>query len=435
MDSSVKITFWLYRKRLNGKKQIPIYIRVRNNYEFFTKSTGLTIKESLWDKKTNRVKGNSPEADSINSQLNGIRYKVLQIVNELNIKGKPFTVEMIKKKLDGEEAHQMTLMKVYDQHLKVMNRLLGKEYTKTTIIKYRNTRLRLSQYLKSKFRRKDIFLYELNYDFMKGFEIFLREKFDNGTTTIYKHYQRFTRILNLARQRGFMDRHPFPEYKIRQPKKKIEFLEQDEVDKIRETDFKVKRLNIIRDIFVFCIYSGMAYAEVERLSPDDLTTGADGKPWMTIIRKKTGKPYSIPVLPVAGEIMEKYKDYPLCLKKNRLLPVPSNVKYNAYLKEIAEIAGIKKHLTTHLARKTFATTILLQNGVNIGIVSRLLGHANVQVTLDAYGTYNDSLMLQQVSMIREKFVGKAGKYEIYELEDDSAVDEIVSNFKSNADLN
>ncbi len=428
MDSSVKITFWLYRARIDSKKQMPIYLRVRNRYEFFTKSTGLTVKESLWDKKTNRVRGNNPEADSINSQLDGLKHKILQIVNELTIKGKPFSVEMIKKKLDGEEAHQMTLMRVYDQHLKLMNRLLGKEYTKTTIIKYKNTRLRLSQYLRLRFKRKDIFLYELNFDFMKGFEVFLRERFDNGTTTIYKHYQRFTRVLSIARQRGYMDRHPFPEYKIRQPKKKIEYLTQEEVDRIRETDFEVKRLNIIRDIFVFCIYSGMAYAEVERLSRDDLTTGPDGQTWMNIIRKKTGKPYQVPVLPVAGEIIEKYIDHPLCRKKNRLLPVPSNVKYNAYLKEIASIAGIKKHLTTHLARKTFATTILLQNGINIGVVSRLLGHANVQVTLDAYGAYNDSLMIQQVSMIREKLVAKDNRFELYQLEDNSAVKEIVKDF-------
>lgn len=190
----------------------------------------------------------------------------------------------------------------------------------------------------------------------------------------------------------------------------------------------MKRLNTIRDIFLFCIYSGFAYAECERVSPDDINTGADGKPWITIIRKKTKKPYSIPILPIAGEIIEKYKNHPLCIKKNRLLPVPSNVKYNAYLKEIAEIAGIKKHLQTHLARKTFATTILLQNGINIGIVSRLLGHANVQVTLDAYGEYNDSLMLQQVSMIREKLVAKSGKHEIYELDDNSATKEIVRDF-------
>lgn len=431
MDSKVKITFWLYKARSNQKNLTPIYLRVRNNYEFFTKSTGLVAKESNWDKKIMRVRGTNPEAESINSQLDGLKHKILQITNELTIKGKPFSVEMIKKRLEGREEHQITLMKVYDQHLKMMKRLKGKgkEYQQATIIKYTNTRLRLSQYLKLKFRRGDIFLYELNYDFMRGFEIFLRERFDNSTTTCYKHYQRFTRVLNIAIQKGMLDRHPFPGYKIRMPKKKIEYLERDELDRIEETDFIVERLNVIRDIFVFCCYSGFAYAEVANLSPDDIITGMDGEKWMQIIRKKTKKPYQVPILPKASEILEKYKDHHLCIKKNRLLPVPSNVKYNAYLKEIANIAGVKRHLTTHMARKTFATTVLLANGINIGIVSRLLGHANVQVTLDAYGEYNDSLMLQQVSLIREKLIAKNEKYELYELEDNSVIDQIVKDVK------
>ena len=203
MDSNVKITYWLYKTRTdNTSKLCPIYLRVRNNNSFFTKSTGLSVRESDWDKKLKRVKGKSAEAESINSQLDGLRHKIMQITNQLTIKGKPFSVEMIKKHMEGKEEHQMTLMKVYDEHLRQMKRLKGKEYQQPTIIKYANTRLRLSQFLKFKFRRSDMFLYELNYDFMKGFEIFLRERFDNSTTTCYKHYQRLTRVLKIAMQKG-----------------------------------------------------------------------------------------------------------------------------------------------------------------------------------------------------------------------------------------
>ncbi len=435
MENKIKISFWLYKAKKNQKNLVPIYLRVWNNYDYFTRSTGLFAKQADWEKKTQRIKGTTPDAASINSQLEGLRHKVIDIINQLTIKGKPFDIELVKKYLEGDHQQQMTLMKAYTDHLKMMNRMLGKEYTKSTIIKYNNTKLRLTQYLKFKFKRKDIFLYELNYDFMKGFEIFLRERFDNSTTTCYKHWQRFTRILNLARQKGYMDLHPFPEYKIRQPKKKIEYLTQEEVDRIKDTDYKIKRLNTIRDIFVFCIYSGLAYAEVEKLSVDDLTIGGDGKPWMNILRKKTNKPYQVPVLPVPAEIIEKYKNHPLCIKKNRLLPVPSNVKYNAYLKEIAAIAGIKQHLTTHLARKTFATTIMLTNGVNIGVLSRLLGHASVQVTLDSYGAFNDQLMMSQVSMIREKLVAKDERFEIYEMKDNSASKDLVTKFKNSGEMN
>ena len=263
MDSNVKVTYWLYKTRTDKTSKLcPIYLRVRNNNSFFTKSTGLSVRESDWDKKLKRVKGKSAEAESINSQLDGLRHKIMQITNQLTIKGKPFSVEMIKKHMEGKEEHQMTLMKVYDEHLRQMKRLKGKEYQQPTIIKYANTRLRLSQFLKFKFRRSDMFLYELNYDFMKGFEIFLRERFDNSTTTCYKHYQRLTRVLKIAMQKGYLDRHPFPAYRIRMPKKKIEYLEREELDRIESTDFRVERLNVIRDIFIFCCYTGLGYAMV-----------------------------------------------------------------------------------------------------------------------------------------------------------------------------
>lgn len=403
MDNKIKVSFWLYKAKKNQKNLVPIYLRVRNNYSYFTRSTGLFVKSQDWDKKAMRVRGMNEESISINSRLDGLRYKVIQIINQLTISGRPFEVEMIRKKLEGSEENQLTVMKVYNDHLKVMNKLKGKEYTQPTIIKYTNTRLRLTQYLKYKYKRNDFFLYELNYDFMKGFEIFLRDRFNNSTTTVYKHYQRFSRILNVAMQKGFLDRHPFPTYKIRMPKKKIEYLTQDEIDRIVNTNFSIDRLNTIRDIFIFCCFSGLGYAEVEKLSNDDVTTGQDGEKWMNIIRKKTGKTYQVPILPIAMEIINRYRNHTNCIKKNRLLPVPSNVKYNAYLKEIADIAGVKTYLTTHIARKTFATTIMLANGVNIGVLSRLLGHASVQVTLDSYGTFHDQLMVSNVNMIRDKF--------------------------------
>ncbi len=130
----------------------------------------------------------------------------------------------------------------------------------------------------------------------------------------------------------------------------------------------------------------------------------DGEKWLNIFRQKTQKQYQVPIFPKAMDIIIKYKDHPRCLKKKRLLPVPSNVKYNAYLKEIAHIADIHLNLTTHIARKTFATTVMLANGANIGVVSRLLGHSDVRITLEAYGTFQDQLMMADVGMIREKFI-------------------------------
>ena len=158
---------------------------------------------------------------------------------------------------------------------------------------------------------------------MEGFENFLKTTFDNSKTTCYKHYQRFKRVLNVAINKGYLDKNPFPEYKIKLPKKKIEYLTQVELERIINTDYKIDRLNIIRDLFVFCCYSGLAYSEVANLSPKDLTIGMDGEKWMNILRTKTSKHYQVPLLPIALEIIERYKDHHLCIKRYKLLPVPS----------------------------------------------------------------------------------------------------------------
>lgn len=402
MESNFKVTFWLNLTKKNSQNQVPIYVRVSFNYEHFTKTTGLIIKSTDWDKKAMKVRGSSNGVNVLNNQLDGIRLNILKIINQLTISGKPFNLQTIKGMLEGNDQRQVTLMYLMSEHLSEMKKLLGKDFEKATIVKYTNTKLRLEQFLKYKYKRSDIYLYELNHPFINEWITYLKNKFGNSTTTCYKHYQRLTRVLRKAINYGYMEKHPFPDFKIRQPKKRIEYLSMDEINRIEQTDFKVDRLNNIRDIFIFCCYSGMAYAEVESLTPDNITKGMDGELWLNIIRKKTKKNYLVPILPKALEIIEKYKKHPLCLKKDRLLPVPSNVKYNAYLKEIAEVAGVKKYLTTHLARKTFASTIMLANGVNISVLSKLLGHANVQVTLDSYASVADEMLLKNVKDLKIK---------------------------------
>lgn len=413
MKSNVKVTFWLNKTKINSLNLVPVYLRVWYDYAHFSKATGIRVRLQDWDKKLMRLKGNSLEVDTTNAELDNIKIKVLQISNQLNLQGKPFNVHTIRKVMEGNEASQITLMRVCDEQIKEMQKLRGKDFAPSTIIKYKNTVLRLKQFLKYKYKRSDIFLYELNYYFISEFEAFLKHKYDNSTTTCYKHYQRLTRMIHNAMHKGYLDKYPFENYKIRQPKKRIEYLTQEEIDRIENKEFKIERLGVMRDIFIFCCYTGLAYAEVEALCPDNITTGIDGEPWLNIHRKKTKKDYQIPLFDKALAILEKYKNHPRCLKRDRCLPVPSNVKYNAYLKEIGDMAEIPKDkpLVSHLARKTFACTIGLANGMNIAVLSKILGHASIQVTLDSYATVIDSLMLQNVRDLKGKLAkGKRYQY-------------------------
>jgi len=408
MLTNIKITFWISRTKKNSKNLVPVYLRVAHNYENFNRATGIRIPAADWDKKAMRIRGATQEALTANATLNSLKVKVLQIINQLNVSGKPYNIHTIQKILDGKEISQLTVLKIYDEQLAEMKKLKGKDYTAATIIKYANTHLRLKQYMKFKYRRSDMFLYELNYQFISGFEAFLKQKFNNSTTTCYKHYQRFTRVIHKAMHKGYIEKYPFENYKIKLPKKRIQYLTQEEIDRIDQCDFNVERLNIIRDVFIFACYTGLAYAEVEALTPDNITKGMDGELWLNIYRKKTKKEYQVPLLPRALEILEKYKNHPQCLKRGKCLPVPSNVKFNAYLKEIGDIAGIPKSkpLVTHLARKTFASTVALSNGMNIGVLSKILGHNSIKVTIDSYGAIIDELMLRNVKDLKEKLSTK-----------------------------
>jgi integrase len=348
------------------------------------------------------------------------------------LSGKPYNIHTIQKTLEGTGISQLTVMGIYDEQLREMNKLKGKDFAPATIIKYKNTQLRLKQFIKYRYHRGDLYLYELNYQFMSSFEAFLKQKFNNTTNTCYKHYQRFTRVIHQAMHKGYIDKYPFENYKIKLQKKKIQYLTQEEIDRIYQTNFKVERLNVIRDIFVFCIYTGLAYAEVESLTPDNITQGMDGELWLNIHRKKTKKDYQVPLFPKALEILDKYKNHPMCLKKGKCLAVPSNVKYNAYLKEIGDIAGIPKNkpLVTHLARKTFATTIALTNGMNIGVLSKILGHNSIKVTLDSYGTIIDELMLSNVKELKDKLSSPNKEFAKKERHDNSnAMKELISMAK------
>lgn len=404
MESNIKVSFWINKTKKNAKNLVPVYLRVWYDYAYFTKGIGVWVRLQDWDKKSMHLKGATQEIFTVNAQLDAIKVKVLQIVNQLSLLGKPFNVNTIKKMLEGNETNQITLMRICDEQISEMQKLKGKDYAPSTIIKYKNTVLRLRQFLRYKFKRSDIYLYELNYYFISEFESFLKQKYDNSVGTCYKHYQRLTRFIHKAMHRGYLEKYPFENYKIRQPRKLIKYLTQEEINRIEQKDFKVPRLNVIRDIFIFCCYTGLAYAEVESITPDNITVGMDGDLWLNIHRKKTKKEYQVPLLQKPLDILERYKNHPISLKRSKCLPVPSNVKYNAYLKEIGDMAEIPKDkpLVSHLARKTFACTIGLANGMNIGVLSKILGHASIQVTLDSYATVIDELMIRNVRDLKNK---------------------------------
>lgn len=402
MESQLKVSFFLNHAKRTKTRQTPIYLRIRYNYDQITMATGYAITAASWDKKSKKVKGTSSEIKPINGGLKSLEVKIRTTVNHLILIGRPFTVFHIKEQISGVSKNAYTIKDAFYTYLSMVKSLIGKDYSPVTLIKYQQTYNRIIEFAKYKYNRTTFYLYDLDDQFMSNFEMYLKTEIQNNQTTIYKHWQRLSRVIRYSMKKRMLDVFPFVDYKIRLPKKRVEYLTVDEVERIETTDFGVDRLNKIRDFFVFSIYSGLAYTEIFNLTNDHVVQGVDGELWINMFRQKTKKPYSVPLLPKAINIIETYKTEPLCQKTGKIFPLPSNQKMNAYLKEIQDVCKIKTKLTCHLARKTYACTIMLRNGVSIQVLSQCLGHANSRVTIEAYSAVLPEMVIKEFDMLRKK---------------------------------
>ncbi|WKV12202.1 site-specific integrase [Marivirga harenae] len=399
MLKSVKTSFWLVKSKQNKKRKCPIYMRITLPNSIAMVSTGFYITPSYWDKKRMKVKGSSQELSTINKTLNTMAADTQRAAFELHTEGRQLSAHIIKDKLTGKNQKSTTLLSGFQQHLDHIESLLGKDFSKPTYSKYSNTYLRISQYIKHRWGRNDVHLFELDHEFLSKFIDFLKTEYDNSQTTCYKHYQRFTRVVRILVSRGYLDRYPFEGFKIKLPKNKVEFLTIEEINKIAACSFDIDRLEIVKDLFVFSCYSGLAFKEVENLEPKHILQ-EDNEVWIKIVRQKTGNEFKIPLLPKAVEILEKYKNHPVSIKRKKCLPIPSNQKFNAYLKEIGDVAGISKKLHHHLARKSFSVSVVLQNSVPIETLSLLLGHSSIKVTVDAYSAITDEKIKKDFAVLK-----------------------------------
>lgn len=284
-------------------------------------------------------------------------------------------------------------MEIFNLHIAKQEKLIGISTTKVSVRKFYQTKTHVKTFIKWKFNKSDYLLKEMKMSFITEFEYYLKAEKKFEQNTIHKTLQRFRQMVKLAVGLDFITKDPFLLFKNKKPKKQVIFLTKEELSVLEKRQFASLRLQQVADMFVFCCYTGLAYKEMANLKPKDLVLGFDGKKWINIYRQKTSRKYEIPLLSKAEEILDKY---------NGELPIISNQRFNAYLKEIAEILDIEKKLTHHLARKTFASTILLYNDVPMEIVSELLGHSEMQTTQNHYAKIVKKKVGEQMERLNNK---------------------------------
>lgn len=381
MNNSFSILFYPKKTTSANSKTAVLYVRLTYNGKRADFTTSRKIDAKKWNRQGSIAKGNSDESRAINRYLDTIRSKLYEIHDRLVRDNLPISAKIIKDIYfgKGEEELRM-LVEIFQEHNDGMEKLIGKGYSKGTLQRYNACKKHIEEYLLFSYKKKDIPVQEVDHKFITGFDHYLKSQKDCAHNTTLKYIVNFKKIIRIAYANQWIDRDPFFHWKGSWKSSEREFLTDSELHEMAEKEFQIPRLELVRDIFLFCCYTGLAFADVKKLSDDDIVLGMNGKKWIKTKRQKTKSLSSIPLLDVPASIIEKYKDNPQVKAKNIILPVLTNQKSNAYLKEIADLCGIKKNLTTHLARHTFATTVTLSKGVPIESVGKMLGHRSLKTT-------------------------------------------------------
>ena len=352
MKSTFRILFYVRRNYVNKNGETGIMVRITLDSEIVQFSSKLNVNPDNWDTKRGKVIGKTKEAKNINDTLENIRASIIRHYREIEWQDVQVTAEKIRNAFLGITVKAQMLLVVFKNHNDDISKRIGKDITEAGVEKYQRTRQRLEDFMIYQYKIKDIALKEINYNFVSYFETYLRTVYNCGVNTTAKYLQQFKHILTLAKNNGWIQSDPFINFRIRFEKADRGYLLQEELEVMMQKKFSIKRLEQVRDIFVFSCFTGLAYVDVRNLRAEDITTSFDDKLWIIKKRQKTNVQSNILLLDIPKMILKKYSNK---INGGKLLPVITNQRINSYLKEIADVCGIEKNLTFHLARHTFAT--------------------------------------------------------------------------------
>ncbi len=377
MRNTFRVLYYLKKGKETADGTVMIMARITVNGEVCQFSTKQKVKPSNWSKEMNRAIGRSSETVRINLLLDEIKGNIFRVYQEMLMRDNYVTAEKVRNAFVGNKTDCTTLLQLFNKNYEDMLQLQGKSVAKATLQKYKTTQNHIQNFIKHKYNISDIYVKEITPMFIRDFEVYMLSIGKCGVNTTAHFLQLLKRIVSMARENGLLLKDPFVNHKIRLKKVDRGYLNKEEIARLAQKEFGSERLEQVRDIFVFSCFTGLAYIDLKNLTEDNIIIGLDGNQWINTHRQKTDTKVVVPLMSIPKMILEKYKGK---LKNGQILPVISNQKTNCYLKEIADICGIKKVMTSHLARHTFATTTTLSAGVPIETVSRMLGHTNIATT-------------------------------------------------------
>ena len=398
--SSFSILFFIRESKARKNGNVPIEVMITVNGERNSFSTGKQIAIEKWDKTKQQVKGKDQETQNLNNYLKAIKAKLYQKEAELLERGFIITAQILYDAYFDkvESLKERSLFEVFEEHNQEQEKLVGNGVSKATHWVSVYTIRLLREFVQQKYKREDLYLRELNLNFIQSFHSFLRIDKGMAQNSSTKHLKLLKKIINLSVANSYMAFNPFSTYKVEREPVDIDFLDEEELRKIINFDTPLPRLERAKDMFLFGCFTGLSYIDIKTLAPEHFEKDSAGRIWIKKRRIKTGVLSRIPLLPIAKLILDKYKG------GEKLLPIQDPADINKYLKDIAILCGINKRICFHTSRHTFASTVTLANNRSLEVVSKMLGHTNTRMTAH-YAKLIDKCIGEQMDKLMDTFTG------------------------------
>lgn len=397
---SFRVLFFLKKTKLLKNGEASVCMRITVNGTRVENNIRKSIDPALWSQAKETARGKSRRACDLNTYIEEARIKLYQIFCELEQQNRPVMAHLLQELFFGQEKPEevRTLLGTMQEHNDQCRALVGTDYALITVRRYESCRRYLAELIRQRYGKEDLPLTEVNGELVRAFAFYLKTEKGCQQNTVIRYMKCLKKITNLARANDWMAKDPFLGIRFHEKEVVREFLTMDELQTIYRKEFPLERLTLVRDVFIFAAFTGLAFIDVQQLAPEHIVRDNNGNLWIRKPRQKTKNMCNIPLLDIPQEILCKYADHPTCRKKGVLLPVPCNQKMNSYLKEIADICMIRKNLTTHCARHSYATSVCLANGVSLENVAKMLGHSNIKMT-QHYARVLDSSILRDMMQV------------------------------------
>ncbi len=399
MKRNFSLLFFLKKRNTDQEGCSSVYLRITVDKKRAEVATGKQCGETDWD--NGKFKGRTTMAKTLNLYLRQLESKVHEAHRHLLLLNEDLTAQNLMDEFLGRGQKVRKLREVFTMHNEEMATLVGVEYAPMTLLRYQTALRHITQYLKEKYKVKDIDIRKIDHQFITDYDFFLRTTRKCNNNSAVKYIKNLKKIIKRCLANGWLTSDPFANFKAKVKLIERPCLSEEQVTSLEIWEFDNERLNRVRDIFLFSCYTGLAYIDIYQLKRSQIIDKNRDEKWIIINRQKTGTPTRLPLLPKAITLLDKYKNHPLSIDQDKAFPVSSNQKMNAYLKEIADLCGIKIPLSYHIARHTFATTITLQNGVPIETVSKMLGHKDIRTT-QHYAKTLDVKVGRDMAALKEK---------------------------------